>query len=107
MRVQTSLAGNVASHDSPGPRMQDTVTGLTTPGGGTGVDAPFRFALDVVLRPEAANFQSTPIAQHYLGPDLDAWMRSEVVIATDNEGIWFSRISQRTSRGRNFGRSMY
>ena len=65
----------------PEPRMQDAIAELSTPGSGSGVDASYQFALDVVTEAEAAGFDSTLIAQRYLGPDLDAWMLSSALAA--------------------------
>ncbi len=61
--------------------MQDAVAELSTPGAGEGLDASYRFALDVVREAEDAGFDSTLIAQRYLGPDLDAWMLASALAA--------------------------
>jgi len=65
----------------PEPRMQQAIAELSTPGSGEGLDASYRFALDVVREAESAGFDSTLIAQRYLGPDLDAWMLSSALAA--------------------------
>jgi FMNH2-dependent dimethyl sulfone monooxygenase len=65
----------------PEPRMQDAITELTTPGAGEGPDGSYRFALDVVREAESAGFETTLVAQRYLGPDLDAWMLASALAA--------------------------
>lgn len=65
----------------PEPRMQDAIAELTTPGSGEGLDGSYQFALDIVREAEAAGFDSTLIAQRYLGPDLDAWILSTALAA--------------------------
>jgi FMNH2-dependent dimethyl sulfone monooxygenase len=65
----------------PEPRMQEAIAELSTPGAGSGLDGSFQFALDVVTEAEAAGFDSTLIAQRYLGPDLDAWMLASAIAA--------------------------
>jgi hypothetical protein len=65
----------------PEPRMQDAIAELSTPGAGSGLDGSYQFALDVVAEAEAAGFDSTLIAQRYLGPDLDAWMLASALAA--------------------------
>jgi FMNH2-dependent dimethyl sulfone monooxygenase len=65
----------------PEPRMQDAIAELSTPGSGHGLDSSYQFALDVVHEAEDAGFDSTLIAQRYLGPDLDAWMLSAALAA--------------------------
>ena len=65
----------------PEPRMQDAIAELSTPGAGSGLDGSYQFALDVVAEAEAAGFDSTLIAQRYLGPDLDSWMLASALAA--------------------------
>jgi FMNH2-dependent dimethyl sulfone monooxygenase len=65
----------------PEPRMQDAITELSTPGSGDGPDGSYQFAIDIVREAESAGFDSTLIAQRYLGPDLDAWMLSSALAA--------------------------
>lgn len=65
----------------PEPRMQAAITELSTPGMGEGPDESYRFALDVVREAESAGFDSTLIAQRYLGPDLDAWILASALAA--------------------------
>jgi FMNH2-dependent dimethyl sulfone monooxygenase len=61
--------------------MQDAIAELTAPGAGDGLDGSYQFALDVVREAEEAGFDSTLIAQRYLGPDLDAWMLASALAA--------------------------
>ncbi len=70
----------------PEPRMEDAIAELSTPGAGEGPDASYRFAVDVVTEAERAGFDSTLIAQRYLGPDLDAWMLASA-LATCTKSI--------------------
>jgi dimethylsulfone monooxygenase len=65
----------------PEPRMQDAIAELTEPGTGEGPDSSYQFAIDIVREAEAAGFDSTLVAQRYLGPDLDAWMLSSALAA--------------------------
>ena len=65
----------------PEPRMQAAITELSTPGMGEGPDKSYRFALDVVREAESAGFDSTLIAQRFLGPDLDAWILASALAA--------------------------
>ena len=65
----------------PEPRMQDAIAELATPGAGDGLDGSYRFALDIVQEAERAGFDSTLIAQRYLGTDLDAWMLASALAA--------------------------
>jgi FMNH2-dependent dimethyl sulfone monooxygenase len=65
----------------PEPRMQDAIAELSTPGSGEGLDGSYRFALDIVREAEDAGFDSTLIAQRYLGPDLDSWVLASAIAA--------------------------
>lgn len=58
------------------PRMERAIADLATPGAGAGEDLSHRFAVDVVRKAEAYGFQTTLIAERFLGPDLEAWILS-------------------------------
>ena len=42
--------------------------------GAGGPDEAFQFACDIIRRADELGFDTTLIAQRYLGPDLDAWV---------------------------------
>jgi FMNH2-dependent dimethyl sulfone monooxygenase len=65
----------------PEQRMQDAIVELTTPGMGGAADSSYQFALDIVREAEDAGFDSTLVAQRYLGPDLDAWILASALAA--------------------------
>lgn len=58
---------------------------LTTPGQGGSSDRSFELAVNVLQKAENAGFETTLVAERWLGPDLEAWMMA-------------SALSQRTSR---------
>jgi len=59
----------------PEPEM-DRAVALLKAGehGAGGQDEAFQFACDVIRRADELGFDTTLIAQRYLGPDLDAWV---------------------------------
>ena len=70
----------------PEPAMEAAIADLTTRGSGGGVDRSFRFALDVVNRGASYGFETTLIAERFLGPDLEAWIMT-AALATQTSGI--------------------
>ena len=59
----------------PEPEMDRAVALLKSGEHGTsGQDEAFQFACDIIRRADELGFDTTLIAQRYLGPDLDAWM---------------------------------
>ena len=59
----------------PEPEMDRAVTLLKAgEHGAGGQDEAFQFACDVIRRADELGFDTTLIAQRYLGPDLDAWV---------------------------------
>jgi FMNH2-dependent dimethyl sulfone monooxygenase len=59
----------------PEPAMTQAVDALTKHGNGE-EDASFRFALDIVRKAEDYGFETSLIAERFLGPDLEAWILS-------------------------------
>ena len=58
--------------------------GIWTPRGGKAdeaIDDSYRFAVEVVQKAEALGFETTLIAQRYLGIDLDAWVLASALAA--------------------------
>ena len=68
------------------PRMEAAIRDLTTRGGGGGADRSFQFAVDVVNRGTSYGFETTLIAERFLGPDLEAWIMS-AALATQTTDI--------------------
>ena len=59
----------------PEPEMDRAITLLKAgEHGAGGQDEAFQFACDVIRRADELGFDTTLIAQRYLGPDLDAWV---------------------------------
>ncbi|MEA2970451.1 MAG: dimethylsulfone monooxygenase, partial [Alphaproteobacteria bacterium] len=59
----------------PEPEMDRAVARLKAgEHGAGGRDEAFKFACDVIRRADELGFDTTLIAQRYLGPDLDAWV---------------------------------
>jgi FMNH2-dependent dimethyl sulfone monooxygenase len=70
----------------PEPAMDAAIAELQRPGGGAGVDASFQLAVDVLRKAEDYGFETTLVAERYLGPDLEALMLS-AAIATQTRRI--------------------
>jgi dimethylsulfone monooxygenase len=64
----------------PEPVMDAAIAELLTPGG-HGPDTSFRFAVDVVRKAEACGFETTLVAERFLGPDLEAWILGAALAA--------------------------
>src|SRR3954471_92533 len=47
--------------------------------GGEGVDPSFQFAVDLLRKAEALGFETTLIAERFLGPDLEAWIMAGAI----------------------------
>ncbi len=59
----------------PEPRMDAAIAAVKAPAGLDGrADGTFAFACDVVRRADELGFDTTLIAERYLGPDLSAWV---------------------------------
>jgi len=58
----------------PEPAMNDAMRESGTRGVAPGPDKAFRFAIDMLQRAEALGFESTLIAERWLGTDHPAWM---------------------------------
>jgi FMNH2-dependent dimethyl sulfone monooxygenase len=58
----------------PEPLMDEAIRDSSTPGFAPGPDKAFRFAVDVLQRGEELGFESTLIAERWMGTDLSAWM---------------------------------
>jgi dimethylsulfone monooxygenase len=57
------------------PRMEEAVAAIKSGAGlADGGDGTFAFACDVVRRADELGFDTTLIAERYLGPDLSAWV---------------------------------
>ena len=67
------------------PMMEAAIADLATRGAGQRVDRSFQFAIDVVQRAERYGFETTLIAERFLGPDLESWiMTSALAMKTDD-----------------------
>lgn len=67
----------------PEPRMQEAEARLLTRGAGAGeADPSFRFALDVLRRAEDLGFETSLIAERWMGPDLSAWALASALAVT-------------------------
>jgi dimethylsulfone monooxygenase len=58
----------------PEPLMSEAIRESATPGLVSGPDKAFRFAVDLLQRGEQLGFETTLIAERWLGTDLSAWM---------------------------------
>lgn len=67
------------------PAMERAIAELETPGAGGDSDSSFEFAVSMLQRAEEVGFDTSLIAERWLGPDLEAW-----ILAT--------ALSQRTKR---------
>ena len=61
------------------PAMEAAIADLTTRGSGGRVDRSFQFAIDVVNRGESYGFETTLIAERFLGPDLESWIMASAL----------------------------
>jgi FMNH2-dependent dimethyl sulfone monooxygenase len=61
------------------PTMDAAIADLTTQGTGQRVDRSFQFAIDVVNRGERYGFETTLIAERFLGPDLESWIMTSAL----------------------------
>ncbi len=68
------------------PAMDEAIRDLRTRGAGAVPDRSFQFAVDVVNRGVACGFETTLIAERFLGPDLEAWIMS-AALATQTADI--------------------
>jgi FMNH2-dependent dimethyl sulfone monooxygenase len=64
----------------PEPVMDAAIAELQTPGG-HGLDTSFQFAVDVLRKAEDCGFETTLVAERFLGPDLEAWILSAALAA--------------------------
>jgi FMNH2-dependent dimethyl sulfone monooxygenase len=62
----------------PEPVMERAAVVLQTRGG-TGADTSFQFAIDVLQKAERLGFETTLIAERFLGPDLEAWITAGAI----------------------------
>jgi len=56
------------------PGMEQAVSDLVNPGKGESSDRSFEFAANILRQAEDAGFETTLIAERWLGPDLEAWI---------------------------------
>jgi FMNH2-dependent dimethyl sulfone monooxygenase len=61
------------------PAMDAAIRDLKTRGAGAEADRSFEFAVDVVNRGERYGFETTLIAERFLGPDLESWIMSSAL----------------------------
>ncbi len=66
----------------PEGRMIEAEADLAQHGAGGAEDRSFRFALDVLRRAEDLGFETSLIAERWLGPDLPAWMLASALAVT-------------------------
>lgn len=66
----------------PEARMIEAEQDLLTHGAGHAPDRSFAFALDVLRRAEELGFETTLLAERWLGPDLPAWMLASALAVT-------------------------
>ena len=66
----------------PEARMIEAESDLVQLGAGGTEDLSFRFALDVLRRAEDLGFETSLIAERWLGPDLPAWMLASALAVT-------------------------
>ena len=59
--------------------MEAAIRDLKTRGAGGVMDRSFQFAVDVVNRGERYGFETTLIAERFLGPDLESWIMSSAL----------------------------
>jgi FMNH2-dependent dimethyl sulfone monooxygenase len=62
----------------PKPIMDRAAAALQTQGG-AGADPSFQFAIDVLRKAEGLGFETTLIAERFLGPDLEAWVMAGAI----------------------------
>jgi FMNH2-dependent dimethyl sulfone monooxygenase len=61
------------------PAMDEAIRDLKTRGAGATADRSFEFAVEVVNRGERYGFETTIIAERFLGPDLESWIMSSAL----------------------------
>ena len=66
----------------PEPAMIEAVADLSTHGANSGQDKSFAFATEVLRRAEDLGFETSLIAERWLGPDLPAWMLASALAVT-------------------------
>jgi FMNH2-dependent dimethyl sulfone monooxygenase len=64
----------------PEPVIDRAAAALQTPGG-QGIDTSFQFAIDLLRKAEGLGFETTLIAERFLGPDLEAWIMAGAIAA--------------------------
>src|SRR5271154_486131 len=63
------------------PRMAAAIAELQTRGGEPRIDSSFKFAAETISWAETQGFETTLIAERFLGPDLEAWILSAALAA--------------------------
>lgn len=66
----------------PEARMIEAENDLRASGAGAAPDRSFAFALEVLRRAEELGFETSLIAERWLGPDLPAWMLASALAVT-------------------------
>jgi FMNH2-dependent dimethyl sulfone monooxygenase len=65
--------------------MESAIADLMTRGVGGRVDRSFQFAIDVINRGERFGFETTLIAERFLGPDLESWIMTAALAMKTTE----------------------
>ena len=65
----------------PEPLMDEAIAESGTRGFASGPDKAFRFAIDMIRRGEELGFETTLIAERWMGTDHSAWMLASALAA--------------------------